>query len=130
MVDENVWTPFTGLTNEPENKLIKFNELKNSLRGSLQLQILAVPAEVLSLVPSIHVVWLTTNCGSTSGDPVPSLTPASACMCDTHGHKHNKVNPGLRRYLYGYLSSMCKAITRQSSLQRKRGGAKKKIIIS
>lgn len=96
----------------------------------MQLNMHAALVEDPSCVPSIHVVWLTTNCGSTSGDPVPSLTPASACMCDTHGHKHNKVNPGLRRYLYGYLSSMCKAITRQSSLQRKRGGAKKKIIIS
>lgn len=47
--------PFEDLTNEPENKLFKFNEPKNNPRGSQQLRALAVPAEVLSLVPSIYV---------------------------------------------------------------------------
>lgn len=126
--------PFEDLTNEPENKLFKFNEPKNNPRGSQQLRALAVPAEVLSLVPSIYVGRLITNCGSTAGDPMASLDTASACMCaNTQRHKNN----GLRFYRNGdpwveeasvcRLSGVCKATG--SIFITKRKWKKKKIII-
>lgn len=68
--------PFKALTNEPENKLFKSNELKNKLRGAQQLSILAA----CGLGPSTHIGRFTATCDSTSRGSY-ALSGYYHCMC-------------------------------------------------